>query len=228
MLPLDEYAPWLVWLIPLAGSVLVPVAASVNAKARDWFAVVVSFVGAAYAVSMIPQVLSLHGEARILSVPWIPQIGLRAGVLLDPLSVLMANIASCIGALIVLYSIGYMAHEEGLTRYYFFILFFIGGMNGLVMADNFLQLFIFWEIVGLCSYALIGFWYRKESASRAGIKAFIVTKTGDILMLIGILVLFSMTGSFGFLDSKGAVEAGRITLPLLATISLLIFGGILL
>ncbi len=225
MIPLDEYAPWLVWLIPLSGSVLVPVVAAVNTKLRNWFAVAVSFVGAAYAVSVVPQVFSLHGEARDLTVPWIPQIGLNAGVLLDPLSVFMSIVASCIGALIMLYSIGYMAHEEGLTRYYFFMLLFIGGMNGLVMADNFLQLFIFWEIVGLCSYALIGFWYKRESASRAGIKAFIVTKAGDVMLLVGILILFSQTASFSFLDSKATIEAGRIGFSLLLTVSILVFGG---
>lgn len=225
MLPYDQYAPWLVWLIPLVGSVLVPVVGAVNRRLRNWFAVAVSFVGAAYAISMIPQVLALHGKAKDLIVPWIPQIGLKAGVLLDPLSVFMVNVASCIGALIVLYSIGYMAHEGGLTRYYFFMLFFIGGMNGLVMADNFLQLFIFWEIVGLCSYALIGFWYKKESASRAGIKAFIVTKAGDIMMLVGIFIIFTQTGSFSFLDSKSAVETGRIAFSILLAASILVFGG---
>jgi NADH-quinone oxidoreductase subunit L len=225
MIPFDEYAPWLVWLIPLVGAILVPIVASINTKLRNWFTVAVAFVGAAYAVSMIPQALSLHGEAKDLVVPWVPQIGLKAGVLLDPLSVFMANVASCIGSLIVLYSIAYMAHEEGLTRYYFFMLFFIGGMNGLVMADNFLQLFMFWEIVGLCSYALIGFWYKKESASRAGIKAFLVTKAGDIMLLIGILILFMQTGSFGFINSKTAIESGRVALSLLTPISILIFGG---
>ncbi|MGQ9542733.1 MAG: NADH-quinone oxidoreductase subunit L [Candidatus Bathyarchaeia archaeon] len=225
MLPLAEYAPWLVWLIPLTGSVLVPVIALTNARLRDWFAVVVSFVGAAYSLSMIPQVLELHGVVKDLKVPWIPQIGLEAGVLVDPLSVFMSVVASCIGALIMLYSIGYMAHEEGLTRYYFFMLFFIGGMNGLVMADNFLQLFVFWEIVGLCSYALIGFWYRKESASRAGIKAFIVTKAGDVLLLIGVLMLFIHSGSFNFLNTKIAIEAGKLAVSLLLTSSFLIFGG---
>lgn len=225
MLPFDEYASWLVWLIPLVGSVLIPIFAKIGDKVRNWFAVVVSFISAAYAISMIPQVMSHHGEAFDWTISWIPQIGLKAGVLIDPLSVFMANVAAGIGALIVLYSIGYMAHEGGLTRYYFFILFFIGGMTGLVMADNFLQLFIFWEIVGLCSYALIGFWYRKKSASNAGMKAFIVTKVGDILLLIGIIALFAQTGSFNFLVSKEFIEAGKIAILGLMSISMLIFGG---
>ncbi len=225
MLPYDGYAPWLVWLIPLVGSVLVPIMAKIGDKVRNWFAVIVSFVSAAYALTMIPQVLSSHGEAVDWTISWIPQIGLKAGVLVDPLSVFMANIAAGIGALIVLYSIGYMAHEGGLTRYYFFILFFIGGMTGLVMADNFLQLFIFWEIVGMCSYALIGFWYSKESASNAGMKAFIVTKVGDVLMLIGIIVLFAQTGSFNFMYSKEFIEAGKIAISGVLFISMLIFGG---
>lgn len=225
MLPYEEYAPWLVWIIPLVASVLVPIFAKFGGKIRNWFAVVVSFVTAGYALSMIPMIMSNHGEPIDWSVTWIPQIGLNVGVYVDPLSVFMASIAAGIGALIVLYSIGYMSHEEGLTRYYFFILFFIGGMVGLVMANNFLQLFIFWEIVGLCSYALIGFWYKTKKASDAGMKAFIVTKAGDVLMLIGIVMLFALTGSFDFMSSKAFIEGGKIAFSMLLMISLLIFAG---
>jgi NADH-quinone oxidoreductase subunit L len=225
LISFDEYAPWLVWIIPLVSALLIPIIAKISSGLRNWFAVIVSFIGAAYAVSMIPQVLSLHGQAKDLTATWIPQIGLEAGVTVDPLSVFMANVASCVGAIIVLYSIGYMAHEEGLTRYYFFMLFFIGGMNGLVMANNFLQLFIFWEIVGLCSYALIGFWYKKESASRAGIKAFLVTKAGDIMLLAGILILYLHVGSFSFIESAAAIESGKIIFAVMMAASLLIFGG---
>ena len=225
MIPFDEYAPWLVWVIPLVSALLIPIVGKISSGLRNWFAVIVSFISAAYAVSMIPQVLSLHGQAKDLTVTWIPQLGLEAGVTVDPLSVFMVNVASCVGALIVLYSIGYMSHEEGLTRYYFFILFFIGGMNGLVMANSFLQLFIFWEIVGLCSYALIGFWYKKKSASRAGIKAFLVTKVGDIMLLAGILILYLHVGSFSFLESAAAIESGKIIFAVLMATSLLIFGG---
>jgi NADH-quinone oxidoreductase subunit L len=225
LIPFYEYAPWLVWIIPLVSALLIPIIAKISSGLRNWFAVIVSFIGAAYAVSMIPQVLNLHGQAKDLTATWIPQIGLEAGVTVDPLSVFMANVASCVGAIIVLYSIGYMAHEEGLTRYYFFMLFFIGGMNGLVMANNFLQLFIFWEIVGLCSYALIGFWYKKESASRAGIKAFLVTKAGDIMLLAGILILYLNVGSFSFIESAAAIESGKIIFAVMMAASLLIFGG---
>jgi len=209
MLPYEEYAPWLVWIIPLVGSVLIPVFAKFGEKIRNWFAVVVSFVTAGYALSMIPLIMSHHGEPIDWSIT----------------CVFMANIAAGIGALIVLYSIGYMSHEEGLTRYYFFILFFIGGMVGLVMANNFLQLFIFWEIVGLCSYALIGFWYKTKKASDAGMKAFVVTKAGDVLMLIGIVMIFALTGSFDFMSTKAFIEGGKIALSMLLMISLLIFAG---
>jgi len=220
MLP---YAPWVVWVLPIVGSLGVPVVAALSDKVRNVFAVLIGFITAAFALSMIPDVY--QGYVGNLQVIWIPVLNLRAGVLVDSLSVLMVNIAAGIGALILLYSLGYMAHEEGLTRYYFFMLFFIGGMIGLVVADNFLQLYVFWEIVGLCSYALIGFWYKRDKAAKAGMKAFVVTRAGDAALLIGILILFLQTGTFNFLEINQMVEAGKIGFSFLTMILLLIFGG---
>jgi len=219
-------APLLVWIIPLVGSILTPIVAKFNRKMIAWFAVAITFISAGLALSMIPDVLAAHeGHVLEITIPWVPSMNLNFGVLVDPLSVFMANLAACVGSLIMLYSIGYMAHEEGLTRYYFFKLLFVGAMIGLVMADNFLQMFFFWEIVGLCSYALIGFWCKKTSAAKAGMKAFIVTRAGDTALLIGILLLYLQTGSFNFFEIKEVVEAGRIGLSLLSMVSVLIFGG---
>ena len=83
-----------------------------------------------------------------------------------------------------------MKGEEGLTRYYYLILLFIGSMIGLVISDNMLQMFIFWEMVGLCSYALISFWYKKPESIKAGVKVFIMTRIGDIALLAAIGILF--------------------------------------
>ncbi|MCS6785117.1 MAG: NADH-quinone oxidoreductase subunit L, partial [Candidatus Caldarchaeum sp.] len=124
MLP---YAPWLSWIIPLAGSLLVPAVFKAGKKAGEAYSVAVAFVAAAFSLSMIPDVYGKH-HGEVIKIPWIP-LGegryIEASLLVDPLSVLMASIATGIGALIVLYSVGYMAHEEGLPRYYFFMLFFI-------------------------------------------------------------------------------------------------------
>jgi len=216
-------APYLSFIVPLVSALLVPVVATINPKARSWFAVIVSFTSAALTLSMIPDLL--NGHSTSYRITWAPTINLSFGVLVDPLSVFMANLATCVGSLIMLYSVGYMAHEEGLTRYYFLKLLFIGAMVGLVMADNFFQMFIFWEIVGICSYALIGFWYKKPSAAKAGMKAFIVTAVGDAAFLIGILLLYLQSGGFGFFEIKEVIETGKIGLSALSMISILIFGG---
>ena len=229
MLP---YAPWLSWIIPTVGSLFIPAFFRLGKRVGEAYAVIVAFTAAAFSISMIPDVWGLGSRGIVISVDWIP-LGLDrvipASLLVDPLSVMMASIATGIGALIILYSVGYMAHEEGLPRYYFFMLFFIGGMTLLVMAENFLILYIGWEIVGLCSYALISFYNKKPEANHAGIKAFITTRIGDASMLIGIVILFALFGTFSFTGlEKGmaeAVKTGSITTGFLLIPLLLIFGG---
>ncbi|MCS7125820.1 MAG: NADH-quinone oxidoreductase subunit L [Aigarchaeota archaeon] len=226
MLP---YSPWLSWIIPLIGCVFIPLFFKLSKRIGEVYSVALIFLASAFSLSMIPDVWG--GKSWVEKIPWIPipRGFIEAGVIVDPLSVLMACIATFIGAWIMLYSIGYMAHEEGLPRYYFFMVFFIGGMTGLVMANNFLQLYIFWEIVGLCSYALIGFYYRKPEAAHAGIKAFVTTRVGDVLMLIGIMILYSLFGTFDYSQLNHALshslKEGTVSLPLLITVLVLLFGG---
>ncbi|MCS7136715.1 MAG: NADH-quinone oxidoreductase subunit L, partial [Aigarchaeota archaeon] len=228
MLP---FAPWLAWIIPIVGSLFVPVVFKLAKKAGEIYSVLVAFTAAAFSLSMLPDVYGKH-HGEIFKVQWIP-LGegryIEASILVDPLSVLMASIATGIGALIILYSVGYIAHEEGLPRYYFFMLFFIGGMTLLVMSENFLMLYIGWEIVGLCSYALIGFYNKKPEANAAGIKAFVTTRIGDAAMLVGIAILFTSFGTFSYTGlekamakglAEGTVSASSLLLPLL-----LLFGG---
>jgi len=188
------YAYVLASAIPLIGSVLVPLIAFVSEKARDVFAVVCGFVAAAFALSMVPDVIA--GKTGVYWHLWIPYVNIRVGFYVDPLSVFMACIATGIGALVLLYSLGYMEGDPGLTRYYSLMLLFIGGMVGLVTAASLVQLYLFWEVVGICSFALIGFWYEKPEAARAGVKAFLTTRFGDCLLLAGILMLYSNTGTF--------------------------------
>lgn len=217
MLP---YAPWLVWAIPCVGSVLA-IPLSKIPSLRNWFAFGIGILSAAYALSMVPDVLS--GTHLDLSVPWLPIFNLKAGVIVDPLSVFMACAVSFVGSWIVLYSQGYMAGEEGLARYYFLMLLFIGAMIGLVMSNNFFQLYINWEIVGLCSYALIGFWYKRPEAARAGVKAFVVTRIGDIGLLIGIILLYRYTGTLMFSELKAGI--GELSKTSLLLIMFLMLSG---
>lgn len=200
MLPL---APWLVWVIPLVACLFIPLLARIGRKVRDGFVLIVMIITAIYAFSMIPDVFSqLYATTTQNSYTWIPlgspTVSISIGVVVDTLSVLFAVLIAFFGVIIALYSLGYMRGEEGLTRYYFFLMLFIGSMIGLVMGDNFLQLFIFWEMVGFCSYALVSFWYKKQESIRAGIKVFLMTRVGDVFLLAAIVLLYVNLGSFSF------------------------------
>jgi len=224
MFGLEQYSPWLVWISPILGSLFVPLAAKLNSKVRDRYVILVGIITLILSVSMIPETYS--GELKKPpGIKWIPVANIELGVLPDPLSVLFANLVALIGLVVLVYSLGYMAHEEGLTRYYFLMLLFIGSMNGLVMADNFLQIFIFWELVGMCSYALVSFWYKRPKAVRAGIKVFLMTKVGDIALLAGILLIYANIHTLSY--KQVFEQYGAIATPMLTAISLLVLLGAL-
>lgn len=221
-----EYAAWLSWAIPLAGCLFVPLVAKVRSRSVGWYAVLITLLAAVSTVSLIPSVVNSHGEAYLYSIPWMHALDINLSVLVDPLSTLMANIAACIGLLIMIYSVSYMQKEKGTPRFFFFMLLFVGGMIGLVMANNLLQMFMFWEIVGLCSYALIGFWYSRPEASKAGMKAFIVTRFGDVFLLLGILLIYANTGSLDFVEVRALVATGSASLPMFAVATFMLIGAI--
>ncbi len=221
-----EYAAWLCWAIPFAGSLFIPLVAKFRRRSVGWYAVLVTLVSVLNTVSLVPSVINGHGEAQLYSIPWMQAVDINLSVLVDPLSTMMANIAACIGLLIMIYSVNYMQKEKGTPRFFFFMLLFVGGMIGLVMANNLLQIYMFWETVGLCSYALIGFWYTRPEAAKAGMKAFIVTRIGDIFLLLGILLLYVNTGTFDFLKIKTLIAAGQVSVPMLAVSVLMLIGAI--
>jgi NADH-quinone oxidoreductase subunit L len=221
-----EYASWLCWVIPFMGSLFIPLVAKFRRRSIGWYAVAVTFLSAVCTVLLIPSILGVHGEPQVYSIPWMPALDINLSVLIDPLSTLMANIAACIGLLIMIYSVNYMEKEKATPRYFFFMLLFVGGMVGLVMANNLLQMYFFWETVGLCSYALIGFWYTRPEASKAGMKAFIVTRIGDIFLLLGILLLYVNTGTLNFLEIRNLIAAGAVSVPMLTVSLLMLIGAI--
>ncbi|MFH1980834.1 MAG: NADH-quinone oxidoreductase subunit L [Pseudomonadota bacterium] len=147
------------------------------------------------------------------------------GVLIDPLSLLMLTIVSTVSLLVQIYSLGYMAGDPGFGRYYGFMSLFSWAMISLTLSPTLLQLYVFWELVGVASYLLIGFWFEKFSASTAGKKAFVMTRLGDVAFLLGLLVLLVPLGHLDIVSLNGAAPAGlspgTITLAVL-----LIFGGI--
>lgn len=187
----NELLIWLALIFPFIGTALVPLVAYLGKSIRTAFAVIIGFFTAGTVLLLLPDIWIGRTEGLSYSFNWAPSIGLVFSVYIDPLAVMMAVIAGGIGSLVLLYSVKYMAGQEGLTRYYALVLLFIGSMIGLVFVDNLLILYFFWEAVGLCSYALIGFYTKDPKAAKAGIKALVTTRVGDVGFLIGIFVLSS-------------------------------------
>jgi NADH-quinone oxidoreductase subunit L len=176
-------------------------------------------------------------ERHVYNFNWL-QFGdawLQLGWVLDPLTAVMLVMVTFVGLLIFIYSVGYMAHDENFTRFFCFMSLFAAAMLGVVIANSLLFLFICWELVGVSSYLLIGFWFQKPSAAAAAKKAFVVTRIGDIGFFLGILWLYTKTGTLLFYDNgNGCLEASTLSkafpiassgfVPLLG-IALLIFMG---
>ena len=162
--------------------------------------------------------------------------GVDLGWVLDPLAAVMLVMVTFVGLLIFIYSVGYMAHDENYTRFFCFLSLFAGAMLGVLISNSLLLLFMCWEIVGLTSYLLIGFWYQKPSAAAAAKKAFITTRFGDVFFLLGIVWLFAQTGTLLFYhQGAGNLEPlavgillqtpAKLGLSAAGAIGLLIFAG---
>ena len=157
----------------------------------------------------------------------IGDVKLTMGVLIDPLAAMMLVIVTLVSRLVYIYSVSYMEHDEGMGRFFAFISLFSAAMLGLVVSVNFLQLYVFWEGVGLCSYLLIGFYYHKVSAREAAKKAFITTRIGDFGMLVGILLVQMVFGTMDFIELRMLVPPYVLAAGtgFLSVIGLLLFMG---
>ena len=162
-------------------------------------------------------------EVLASSIAWMDtgETAFYMGVLVDPATIIMLVMVPIAVLMIFIYSIGYMAHDPRQARFFALISLFAGAMLTLVVADNVLLLFVGWEIMGVCSYMLIGFWFEKESAYKAAIKAFTTTRIADVVMLLGIAYLYSLTGTLNYREIMYNPE----TLDMLATTAPIIFGG---
>src|SRR5438046_7775495 len=221
------------WWIPAA-----PFAASLvilslsNARRKSAAALAVAGQALALAMSTVAFALSMQapGFRAVQNFTWFTfgEQALRLGFVLDPLAAAMLVMILLVGLCIFVFSIGYMAEDKNFTRFFAYLSFFSGAMLGLVIANSLLLLFIFWELVGLASYLLIGFWIQKPSAAAAAKKAFITTRIGDMGFFLGMLWLYGRSGTLLFYDSgNGCLEsAGLAMLGASATfIALLLFCG---
>ncbi|MGA6992345.1 MAG: NADH-quinone oxidoreductase subunit L, partial [Candidatus Deferrimicrobiaceae bacterium] len=161
-------------------------------------------------------------------VPWLSLRGrfvINAGILVDNLTAVMLVVVTLVSFVVHLFSVGYMHGDPRYSRYFAYLSIFSFSMLGLVLAESFFFIYIFWELVGFSSYALIGFWFEKKSAADAGKKAFIVNRIGDFGFLIGFLLLFATTGVFGYDEVFRAIGEGKISGTLLTWAGIGIFCG---
>jgi len=228
----NAWVAWLILLLPLAAFVIIGLLGRWLRDGSGYVAVAGMLGSLVLSLYVFVQVLAqgaLGGgfaSQTIDGYVWLPSIPgneIRISLLIDNLSSLMLVLVSFLCLLIFIYSLGYMHEEEGKPRYYAEVSLFATGMLGTVSADNFLQLLIFWEIMGLCSYLLIGFWYHKPEAAAAAKKAFLVTRVGDVLFLVGVLVIWNEFGTLRF--NEIAPRVGLLSPQLLTLIPLLLFGG---
>ena len=152
-------------------------------------------------------------------------VRLVLGVVIDPLTLSMLGLITFVALMVQVYSLGYMRGEPRLEWYYAFHALFAASMLTLVLADNFLLLYVGWELVGLCSYLLIGFWFERPAAREAAKKAFVVTRIGDVGLLIGILLLWREVGSFSMSEAFQAAQSGALSQGVITWAAILIFLG---
>ncbi len=203
-------AAWLILLLPLFSAVVIGLGAFRSRKASA--AISVGAVAGSFLLTLL--LVAVGGELHP-SVIWLAIEGLEIdiGLQIDSLSKLMLCVVTGVGSLIHIFSLGYMKEDRDFSRYFAFLSLFIFSMLGIVLADNFVMMFIFWELVGVSSYLLIGFWFEKPSAADAAKKAFLTNRVGDFGFLIGILMVWAVMGSVNFdaIESKLATGTAAIT-----------------
>jgi NADH-quinone oxidoreductase subunit L len=204
---------WLVPAMPVLAAGVIALLKQPMKKLSSGLAIGSLGISLLVALAAFGHVLSgwSHGYAvrEVVNFNWI-QVGaapVELGWVLDPLAAVMLVMVTFVGLLIFIYSTGYMEHDENYTRFFCFLSLFGGAMLGVVIANSILLLFMCWELVGLTSYLLIGFWYQKPSAAAAAKKAFLTTRVGDVFFLLGIVWLFAQTGTLLFYDNgAGSME----------------------
>ena len=208
---------WLIPALPLLASGIIAVNKQPQRKLAATLAI--GSMVMAFLLSLCAFAATLgHGEhgafREVFGFNWIQFGGqwMDIGWVLDPLTAIMLVMVTFVSTLIFIFSVGYMAHDENFTRFFCFLALFAAGMLGVVIANSLFLFFVSWEIVGLTSYLLIGFWYHKPSAAAAAKKAFITTRIGDLGLLIGMVWLYAETGTLNFYDhGHGCLEQSALT-----------------
>lgn len=209
-----DFAPWLSWIFPTIGALAALALNKINRKAMNITVISMTLLGWIMTLLMIPTLLS--NSVIDKSLFWFSIAGgeVNVGLLIDTLSVIIANVVSFLSFLIMVYSTKYMAEDKSIGRFWFFMSLFMASMLLLVLADNFIMMFVGWKLVSICSFGLIGYYYRDEKEhwiggpapfpfqkpSRNGLKALLMTTFGDTALLAGIIIIYLYAHTFNFLE----------------------------
>jgi NADH-quinone oxidoreductase subunit L len=219
------------WMLPALSFLVLAIVVPFRrlGKPAAWFSILCA-AGAFASAVMAWRIQSVSAHPVHLVWPWLPSAGKTladVGVLVDAQSTIMLCLVSLVALLVQFYSIGYL-HDEpkaSLGRYYAYQSLFAFSMIGLALSPNLVQLFMCWELVGLCSYLLIGYWYQRPAAARAAVKAFWITKAGDVGLLIGIVLLGRQAGTFDLTEIHSLAASGALPLAGLSIITFCIYLG---
>ncbi|MDP2954404.1 MAG: proton-conducting transporter membrane subunit, partial [Chloroflexota bacterium] len=224
--------PWIIFLLPLASFAIISFILRPFVKERPRLSgyLTVGAIGVAALLSLWVLTAVIGAKDHVIPLPdynWlsIGDLRIHLGITVDSLTAVMLLVVTGVSFLVQFYSQGYMHGDGGYHRYFAFMSLFTASMLGLVLADNLLMLYVFWELVGLCSYLLIGFWFHRPAAASAAKKAFIVTRIGDFGFLIAILVLFLNTGTFDIGQLQALAAAGTLGGAVLTWAAIGIFAG---
>lgn len=200
-------AAWLVLACPLAGTILIGLLFKVLTHKTAGF-IATTAIGAAFVFAVIAflKLQDLPADDRALSdnlwtLARTGNLDIQLGIYVDPLSVFMALVVTGVSTLIHLYSTAYMRSDKGVVRYFAYLNFFVFSMLVLVLAGNFFLLIVGWAFVGAASYLLISFWYRRKTATKAGLKAFVINVFGDVGLVLGTFFIFRQTGTLDFAET---------------------------
>jgi len=212
-------------LAPFAWAIVVPLLSAFMPRPHaGWFVLPLPVAIFAYCLSLLPVVRS--GETVAATLPWIPSFGIELAFVADGWSLLFALLISGIGSLVTLYSIFYLSRtKERVRHFYVYLLLFMGAMLGLVLSDNLVAMYGFWELTSLSSFLLIAFWHRREKSQAGALKSMLITVFGGFAMLAGILLLREMTGTFSIRGAIAATDAIREHALFLPAMLLMLLGA---
>ena len=230
--PVPEAILWLIFFLPLASFVTITL--FLRDAPRLAGLLTVGAVGLALGFSLWPLAEAISGDGRVMGFGThelvdVGSLVINVGIRLDGLTAVMLVVVSGVSFIVQVYSTGYMRGDGGYTRYFAFMSLFTSAMLGLVLADNLVMLFVFWELVGLASYLLIGFWFHRPAAAAAAKKAFLVTRAGDLGLLAALILIWERTGTLDIAaintDVLALVEVGLLGQTMLTLFALGLVAG---